>query len=205
MANPQFIAAACALCAAITDTGRNQQAFLHNRKLLETERFVVIPSIGPLVPGHVMVVSKLHSPSLASTGMDAISEYDLLSARLRNAPLLRGAEPLEAEHGSTADDKAGACVIHTHVHWLPAMGRYWEEFNGRLSPRPETSLLEVGRNGGPYIFARSGSAQAIFQATGLPSQTIRRILCELMERDDTDWTQALRPDWVEETVKAWQA
>ena len=39
---------------------------------------------------------------------------------------------MEAEHGSTANDKAGACVVHTHVHWLPDMGRFFAEFQRRF-------------------------------------------------------------------------
>jgi diadenosine tetraphosphate (Ap4A) HIT family hydrolase len=194
----------CALCLAVADAARNEQPFLYNRKLVETRQFLVLPSLGPLVPGHVMVVSKTHCTSLAAMGADAIEEYESLAVRLRGAPLLRGSNPLEAEHGSTADDKAGACVIHTHVHWLPGMGHFLEEFKQRLSLRTERGLLDLGSNGGPYIFARAGAIQAVFHAHGLRSQTIRRVLCDLMDRDDTDWVQAPRLDWVEETVRAWQ-
>jgi diadenosine tetraphosphate (Ap4A) HIT family hydrolase len=194
----------CALCKAVADATGAGRSFLHNRKLMETERFIVVPSVGPVVPGHVMVVSKLHCHNLASMGSVAIQEYERLADRLRTAPLLRDADPLEAEHGSTGDDKAGACVIHTHVHWVPGMGQFLNEFKQRLSPRPENSLLQVGNNAGPYIFVRAGGMRAVYDGQGLRSQTIRRILCELMDRDDTDWTQALRPDWVQETVKAWQ-
>jgi len=194
----------CALCVAVADAARSKEPFLYNIKLAETDNFVVLPSLGPLVPGHVMVVSKTHCASLSSMGADAIEEYESLAARLRHAPLLRGSDALEAEHGSTADDKAGACVIHTHVHWIPGVGRFLEEFQRRLSLRAEARLVELISKAEPYIFARAGAIQVIFHARGLPSQTIRRILCELMDRDDTDWMQAPRLDWIEETVKAWQ-
>jgi diadenosine tetraphosphate (Ap4A) HIT family hydrolase len=187
---------------AVRDATGDIPPFPYNRKLLETDQFVVLPSLGPLVPGHVMVVSKTHSYSLSSMGADAVSEYDALAARLRTAPFLRNGVPLEAEHGSTADDKAGACVIHTHVHWVPGMGRFLKEFGKSLLARTEVVLPSVDSTT-PYIFARAGTEQCIFDARGLRSQTIRRILCDLMDRDDTDWTQAPRLDWVEETVEAW--
>jgi diadenosine tetraphosphate (Ap4A) HIT family hydrolase len=193
----------CALCVATADATRSEQPFLHNQKLFETRRFVVLPSLGPLVPGHVMVVSKAHYHSLASMGAEAVTEYESLAARLTKAPFLADGHPLEAEHGSTPSDKAGACVIHTHVHWLPGMGRFWNEFADRLSLRAETSLLDFGCRDVPYIFARARTQQGIFHAEGLRSQTIRRILCELMDRDDTDWMQAPRLNWVQETVDAW--
>jgi len=204
IANGEMSASGCALCVAVADATGNGRPFLHNRKLMETESFIVLPSVGPLVPGHVMVVSKFHWHSLASMGPLAIREYESLAARLRAAPILRAADPLEAEHGSTGEDKAGACVIHTHVHWVPGMGQFWNEFKQRLSLRRERDLLEVANNGGPYVFVRAGAMQAIYEGQGLRSQTIRGILCDVLGREDTDWMQALRADWVEETVKAWQ-
>jgi hypothetical protein len=148
-----------------------------------------------------MVVSKVHSCSLASMGKAAVDEYESLVARLRTAPFLREGIPLEAEHGSTADDKAGACVIHTHVHWIPGMGHFLADFKERLPLLPERALLSVWNS--PYIFARAAAEQYVFDSKGLRSQTIRRILCDLLDRDDTDWTQAPRLDWVEKTVDAW--
>jgi ATP adenylyltransferase len=192
----------CALCVSVRDaTTPGGPTFEYNRNLLETQRFVVLPSLGPLVSGHVMVVSKMHFASLASMGRDAIQEYNRLAESLRKAPHM--AEALEAEHGSTGMDKAGACVIHTHVHWIPAVGRLFDEVTKRLRLVESESLETLGPDHLPYIFVRVGGRQAVFDSRGLPSQTIRRILCDIMDRDDTDWTQAPRLDLVHETIKAW--
>lgn len=194
----------CALCVAVADATRHATPFLHNQKLLETDRFIVLPSLGPLMPGHVMVVGKEHLDSLASMGRDAFEEYEQLAKYLRGAPFLRDGDPLEAEHGSTANDKAGACVVHTHVHWIPGLGRCFDGFQKRLQLLSQREIMDVPANV-PYIFVRAGADKALFHATGLPSQTIRRTLCELLDRDDTDWMQAPRLDWVKETVQAWQS
>ncbi len=196
--------AICALCVAVADATRHPSPFLHNQKLLETDRFIVLPSLGPLMPGHIMVVGKEHRDSLASMGREAFEEYERLANQLRVAPFLRDGEPLEAEHGSTATDKAGACVIHTHIHWLPGLGGYLDEFQKRLPLLSQREIADIPASV-PYIFVRAGAKKALFHAAGLPSQTIRRTLCELLDRDDTDWKQAPRLDWVKETVQAWQS
>jgi diadenosine tetraphosphate (Ap4A) HIT family hydrolase len=194
----------CALCVAVRDaTAPGGCAFPYNRNLLETERFVVLPSVGPLFTGHIMVVSKMHFTSLASMGKPATQEYDHLAQRLRRAPFL--AEALEAEHGSTATDKAGACVIHTHIHWIPTVGRFFDDFGKRLKVMDGKRLETLESEHLPYIFVRSDSRQAVYDSQGLPSQTIRRILCEIMERDDTDWMQAPRFDLIEQTIKSWES
>ena len=193
----------CVLCVASADATGASDSFLYNKRLAETRRFVVIPSVGPFVSGHVMVVSKAHQSSLVAMGRDAVEEYDELADRLRDLPVWSGGTPLEAEHGSTETDKAGACVVHSHVHWIPGMGAHFDELSRRLSIRPEAALTRLTLAHQPYIFLRAGPKQGIFEADGLPSQTIRRLLCDLLERDDLDWRQNRRLDWVTETVDRW--
>lgn len=193
----------CALCTAVADATRSEDPLLFNRKLYETSQFVVVPSIGPIFPGHVLVVSKLHHPSLASMGPYAIEEYDRLAKRILES--LSGFEPgtwLEAEHGATGTEKAGACVIHSHVHWIPDAGRFFEQLAGRLKPRA-LRLGEIGSVPQAYIFLRAGERQGVFDGHGLQSQTVRRLLCEFLDRDDDDWRQHLRSDWVVATVEQW--
>ena len=193
----------CALCCAVADATRYAEPFLYNSKLLETDRFVVVPSLGPLVPGHVMIVGKAHQESLAAMGPIALDEYNELAMKVRSGPLLHDSNVLEAEHGSTPSDKAGACVIHTHVHCIPKMGMHLSAFKERLRVRHDGGLQAVGAKHNPYIFLRNHSEQVILDAHDLPSQSIRRILCDVLDRDDNDWTQAPRLDWVKETVDAW--
>ena len=151
-----------------------------------------------------MVVSKEHCARLASMSREAIEEYEQLARRLRMAPFIRDGVPLEAEHGSTPNDKAGACVVHTHVHWLPGLGRYLSQMRTRFTPLTQREIGDIPPTL-PYIFLRAEDQTALLQAVGLPSQTIRRTLCDILDRDDTDWKQAPRLDWVEETVQAWQS
>ena len=66
----------CALCSAVADATRYTEPFLYNSKLFESDRFVVVPSLGPLVPGHVMIVSKEHRESLASVGPAALKDAE---------------------------------------------------------------------------------------------------------------------------------
>jgi hypothetical protein len=72
-----------------------------------------------------------------------------------------------------------------------------------LTQCPSLCACGPEHNKEPYIFLRARGEQVIYQARGLCSQTIRRVLCEVMDRDDPDWMQAPRLDWVKETVEAW--
>ena len=67
----------CRLCATVagrqaTYSRRN----IENTILLKTQNFIVVPALGPLISGHVLIVSTLHFPSIASMGIEAIVEYE---------------------------------------------------------------------------------------------------------------------------------
>jgi len=44
----------------------------------------VLPALGPLVVGHVLIASRDHGLNLASMGRDRLLEYQSLVARVRN-------------------------------------------------------------------------------------------------------------------------
>ena len=194
----------CALCRAIQGNDGFQKP--ENSKLFETEHFIVMPCIGPLCPGHVLIVSRKHTMNLASTGLDTLIEYDKLAQHLIAKIRDFGTDVLEGEHGSTENDKAGACVTHTHVHWIPGLSRFDRMLDSDLPVL--TSGLQLDGLAGierPYIFLRGGPGNrwVAYDARGLRSQMIRRTLCELLGRDDDNWKAAPRYDWIQETVDIW--
>ena len=119
----------CRLCDALQHAqGRDRPC---DTVLLETAGFVLLPAIGPLARGHALITSKEHWPSLASMPLQAIREYDNLAHVLATVRAISG-DVLEAEHGSTSDCTAGACVAHTHINLIPGAGRHADIFNDKL-------------------------------------------------------------------------
>ncbi|MBS0265802.1 MAG: hypothetical protein JSS02_27975, partial [Planctomycetes bacterium] len=94
--------------------------------LRATDKFVLMPSVGPLIAGQAIVVSRAHHHSLAAMDEAAAREYDDFVRKI----LGTDGNWLEAEHGATDADCAGACVIHTHVHVIPGMAHFEELFDG---------------------------------------------------------------------------
>jgi len=195
----------CALCDAVSE-GASEHApkQIYNQVLFTTPRFVVLSSIGPLSVGHVMVVSKAHAPNLASMGNDAIDEYEELVSHFRSrAPYSQ--DLLEAESGATIVRPEGACVVHTHVHWIPGFAASIDVFDDLLPPViGVASLRDIAPNHGPYVFLRNPSSVRVLEARSLPSQAIRRALFERIGRDDWDWGVAPRLDRIKETINLWR-
>lgn len=197
----------CPLCLAVRDASRpGARPGIHNTPIAETERFIVMPCVGPLVPGHVLVVSRDHHPSLASMGREAIHEYQELLDRFRRKNLNTVGNLLEAEHGAASGDCAGACVIHAHVHWIPEVGHYEELFEGILARLPlGESLGDLADVVDPYLLIRrSGGTPHLYDGSGLTSQLIRQAICGQLGRDDWDWRSDPRMDWIEVGLGMWK-
>ncbi len=138
----------CVFCEALT----NRKSALENTELLGSQHFVVIPALGPLTVGHAMIVSRKHYPSLASLGATGLSEYqDLVNQLRRSAPSLLGSS-LEAEHGGTHLDPAGACIAHAHINLVPSSDHLADMLDGKLEPiSGVATLMELGNLAEPYV------------------------------------------------------
>src|SRR3954462_12978634 len=79
----------CVLCKAVTEPDQGHPVEV-NRHMLATKGLVVMPALGPLVPGHALVVTRKHSIGLAYEDQSVRDEYLELAERLRGVCRRRG-------------------------------------------------------------------------------------------------------------------
>src|SRR5437016_4295162 len=125
----------CALCRAVDEHFADVRPE-YDTHLYVTPSFVVIPAVGPVTPGHVLIVSKQHLPNLASMDTAALGEYKALVERLRQKPCYSNTVCIEAEHGASLVDAGGACITHVHVNFIPGLGEQINLMDGLLSSLP---------------------------------------------------------------------
>ncbi len=190
----------CALCKAIADANSDPEPTrLENTPLARSKHFVVLPSLGPLVLGHVLVVSRSHHPNLLSMGTNGLTAYEDFKRETSTRLSYYQDGLLEAEHGSLENKPAGACVVHTHIHWLPGQAHLASSIIGQLvSASPKSNAGNL-----PYFLLRAGNNWEQYQAQNLPAQYLRRRFCELKGRDDWDWAVVPRFDLIKSTIKLW--
>jgi hypothetical protein len=137
---------------------------------------------------------------------EAIREYEDLVQMFFRLPEIAG-NLLEAEHGPTRDCHAGACVAHTHIHLLPGFMKH-RDFLDKSLPVVGTFPNLVGIQGvsQPYILLRGNLGEVVmFAADSVPTQAIRRVLCDRLGQADWDWRIEPRNGLIEETVGFWKA
>jgi hypothetical protein len=194
----------CRLCRALHNPFASGVLRPVDTPLFSTATFVILPALGPLVPGHALAVSRKHYDRLASMPTDTIVEYDTLVRSLRRLPNV-SENLLEAEHGPTAECSAGGCVTHTHINLLPGCGD-WSDLleSGLPTLKIMDDLTDLRDVKEPYILLRgnSGPAKLLMAAEAAP-QEIRRALCRRLKIANWDWRTDARDELINKTIEFW--
>ena len=122
----------CTFCNEIRGDGENnffkmylEKTFsldnIKDRIIAETNNFILIPTIGPLLPGHLLLVSKDHHISFSHIPINLIHETEVIKQNLRNIMNHSYCTPVFFEHGpmSSCEAGGGCCYIHAHLHIIP--------------------------------------------------------------------------------------
>ncbi len=166
------------------------------RVILENELFAVIPSLGALTPGHVLLCTRSHIRSFASI------EWDKATADAYRAIRIELIERIQAsyggvihlfEHGMATTGEHIPCTIdHAHLHLLPVRlevpvldDEAWSE--------TDVSIETLGRHtrGYEYLYHECPSA-AVGLRLGPPgifgSQVLRQHFATFLDCDNRwDW------------------
>ena len=91
------------------------------RVMAESASFAVLPSLGPLTPGHALLCPRSHVRSMTALPPGGDGEYRRLKAEMwqRLAELYDA--PIHVfEHGVAASGERTLCTVdHAHVHLVP--------------------------------------------------------------------------------------
>ncbi|MDY0814813.1 HIT domain-containing protein [Kitasatospora purpeofusca] len=145
----------CPLCEA----GRGRGAVPLDRPWLESENGVVLPALGHLLRGHLLICSKEHHPNLLSAPDEIAEELlellDETSGRLREA---FGKDCFAFEHGFVGKntEEIGCSIDHVHLHVIPLPAGTLDLARGWLTgftPLKESGAADRQR----YLLARVGA------------------------------------------------
>ncbi len=170
----------CQMCEAIGPEGKG---LLENTIILETDNFVVIPTLGQFIEGWLMVVSKEHVPSAQSMSPYLLTE--LSEVVQQTGHMLEAAYGqcvvFEHGHGPSLHRAAGCCVAHTHLHVAPC--RSSSRFASLIPFGPSSRLRlpelpQLARTG--YLLVTDAGQNGEYDLyeiqTVIPRQFLRQVL-----------------------------
>ena len=178
--------------------------------LFESSHFAVLPSVGPLVAGHVLICPRRHTNRLASVYLDEVGDLKRTKATVANVLEAVFGSPVQFfEHGASVDGQYVPCTVtHAHLHALPVRP-IWPELPTSLtwdavSSTPTALARHVGDNEYLYYEGSDGNA-VVATKVGLriESQLLRRVIAEqLGHPTEWNWREYPRTELLRRTCEA---
>jgi ATP adenylyltransferase len=101
-----------------------------NRPLLETDNFFVVPSLGAMVEGWLLIVTKEHHLCMGALKPKQITELNELSLYIKSIVESCYGKVAIFEHGPALEKLAVGCgVDHAHLHIVPTTVPLVEQSN----------------------------------------------------------------------------
>ncbi len=188
---------ACEFCDEFQGGNANAYALryrttLPNRVIFGSDTFRIMPSIGQIAPGHLLIVPVEHVCALADLPVDL---HDVFGDLYRSAKfLLRSAYGRHVlfEHGIRQPGSGGCGIDHAHMHVIPVEadgvveilrenhtgGEIEEFFDINTAIRRDSSYL---------YFEDSRERKFAFAVGHIQSQYIRKLIVQLLGKTNWDW------------------
>lgn len=172
---------------------------LESRTILEQDNFRVLPSLGQIVPGYLLVVPNHHYRAFADMPLEELKAAELLKTSLTERMRALYGDCLFFEHGVRTSDSGGCGISHAHLHIVPfpAEKDPVEELT-QAFPFEEVSGLQDLKGIQPdrsYLYYESVRGKRyVFYPPFIPSQHIRRLLADALSTPAWDWRQCGREE-----------
>jgi len=180
-----------------------------NRVLYETENFKVLPGLGHIMEGYLLIVSKDHYISVGELPGKLFKELEELQNKVSQVISKNYGTPVFFEHGPAAcGNKGGSCIDHAHIHALPLEQSIFEDIKKDYNKYYKIKSLEEIKQqfvkDQSYFFLETQSKDRyIFPLSGIiPSQYIRKVIAEKTGQPEIwDWRQHEGLDKLKNTIK----
>jgi diadenosine tetraphosphate (Ap4A) HIT family hydrolase len=175
--------------------------------ILESEHFIVIADIGPIVEGYALIVTKNHILSLACMEPKQLEEFAIVQEKIRSAQVLTYGSSISFEHGSGKEnERSGACIDHAHMHVVPVHRDPSPEILGRFDFIQLEHLSQlcphVDHPGYLYYEDSSGRKWGATPAS-VPRQFFRQVIRSTQAPHlPWDWRSFIAPSAAERTREA---
>lgn len=176
---------------------------LTDRIALSARGFKVLPTLSPLVEGHVLIVPQRHVTSLAQLANPEKADFFAVLANVVGLVRDLWGGPVVFEHGVGQNKKGGCGVTHAHLHVVPIPDErrpaLWARMDRELGKPAFRAGLSDALDGlqprSSYLIASDNIAETrCYISDNLQSQLMRRLVAESMDFSVWDWRQSYNWD-----------
>lgn len=180
----------CPLCSNILSKIKQPPAEPWNEILHEAPSFVVTPTVGALVEGWILIISKRHVPAMGALPEEELYELNELVPRIKWIMQSIYGSVAIFEHGPACEGTTFGCgVDHAHFHVIPLQVALTPLIEEKLeSPIiwenvtdiRDLSKIHLKKLSYLYILENDQSQGSIARLNNLPSQFTRRLIADFL-------------------------
>lgn len=183
----------CAMCSALSGA---ESSAPWNVPVLESENFVVIPSLGPIVEGWLLVVPKQHVLSMAVLEDQSMPELSTIKSQVSNLLESLYGPVTFFEHGPSSKQKSTGCSVdHAHLHAVSNihnLAAHAEQILRPLVGFQQGTLADCSEavsSGLDYLHIEARDTGSVYlTAESFPSQVLRQAIAQANGTPDGyDW------------------
>lgn len=165
---------------------------VENTVICETENFRAIPSVGSLLDGYVLIVTKNHINSLSELTDEQKVEYEnLINKILEMFQKVYGKTPILFEHGTPnlQSSMSATSIIHAHSHIVNFKFKNEAEIIQKYNFTPVKNFNEVKREN--YIYFQNGDdSKYVSYNFDSVSQLMRSLIAnEINKEQQYNWRE----------------
>jgi diadenosine tetraphosphate (Ap4A) HIT family hydrolase len=203
---------ACDFCNELS--GKPANAFhtiygadLKSRILFQSGTFVVIPSLGQIVEGYLLVLPRRHSKALGDLPAMDLNELEMITQRVGDILTKEYGPNVLFEHGTRFAGVGGCGIYHAHLHATPlaTIPDPVSMLKARFPYAEIGSLREIRKRSADlscYLFYQDSEARKYLFNTGpLPSQYMRKLLADAIGEQVWNWRDAGREQRLFATIQ----
>ncbi len=176
---------------------------IENTILDETNHFYILPTVGSLVDGYILVVSKRHINSMSELTKNEMNEYNFIIKKYRNIFRdIYGKYPIVFEHGSPVSDNSirANSVIHAHSHIVNHAYLDEPKIIKRLNFKPIQRIEDIKSNENYIMYINNNFKYVTYNFEPI-SQLMRKLIAkDLKYEDKFDWKKEKFMDNIIKTV-----
>jgi diadenosine tetraphosphate (Ap4A) HIT family hydrolase len=168
--------------------------------LFRSDNFVVIPSLGQIVEGYLLILPIKHFKALADLPMQSLDEFAAIVKSLGNILTVQYGSYVLFEHGTRSEGAGGCGIYHAHLHATPLSG-ITDPIDSLRANFPFTrceNLSEIREHSASldsYLLYQDTTAKLYLFDTGpLPSQYMRKLLADALHDSNWNWRTAGREE-----------
>lgn len=202
----------CDFCEELLGGSDNSFARIYqgeprNRILLDSNEFAVMPSLGQLVEGYLLVLPIKHFKALGDLPDPLFEELATISERVGKIIKVQYGPYVLFEHGTRSEGVGGCGIYHAHLHATPLAGASdpLELLKLRFSFAELSHLNEISKQSAglpSYLFYQDSNARLYLFDTGpLPSQYMRKLLADALGEQDWNWRDAGKEERLLATIQ----